>query len=188
MTLICSCKGKKSLATGRKSGKAFTALLVVCKDDMENDMKHFPTLREYLQHLHAQYGEQHIETNTGLFVDFIDKLIVEFDSHFTVFKNLDNLLLVVTQPFMVYVMNKSWQTQAATVLPQLSQGDLQRQLIELQADDELKLQFNRDMVENFWIELDPGAFLFSGPWQCTYSQYLDLSYSGVTLPPLFFCI
>ena len=59
---------------------------------------------------------------------------------------------------MVNVMDESWQTQAAAVLPHLSQENLQRQLIDLQADDELKLQFNRDLVEDFWIGLDPGAF------------------------------
>lgn len=139
----------KSLSACRKAVKAFQSMLLVYKNDLEKDKVHFPTLKEYATEL-----EQ--DADMGLFVDFIVKLITEFDSRFTVFNSLDALLLVVTQPFRVNVMDELWQTQAATVFPHLTQ--IQRQLIELQADDELKLEFNRDHIEEFWIGLHPGAF------------------------------
>ena len=138
----------KSLSTCRKAVKAIQAMLQAYKNDLENNKVHFPALKEYAAGYATEFGH---EADMGLFVEFIVKLIAEFDTRFTTFNNLDSLLLVVTQPFMVNVMNESWQTQAATMFPQLSQGDLQRQLIDLQANNELKLEFNRDLVEDFWI-------------------------------------
>ena len=140
---------KKSLSTCRKAVKTFQSMLLVYKNDIEKDKVHFPTLKEYA----TEFAQ---DADMGLFVDFIVKLIAEFDSRFTVFNSLDAILLVVTQPFRVNVMDELWQTQAAAVFPHLTQ--LQRQLIDLQADDELELEFNRDQVEEIWIGLDQSAF------------------------------
>lgn len=145
----------KSLSACRKSVKAFQAMLEVYKRDLENSKAHFPTLKEYAEEYAARFER---DADVALFVEFIGKLIQEFKTRFAAFDNLDSVLLVITQPFLVDAMDESWQAKAATALPQLSVPDLQRQLIELQADDELKLQFNRDQVENFWIGLHPDAF------------------------------
>ncbi|XP_063951725.1 SCAN domain-containing protein 3-like [Lytechinus pictus] len=77
----------------------------------------------------------------------------EFHTRFADFKNLDSILLVVTQPFLVDPTDERWLEQAGAISPDMSQQDLQEQLIELQADDELKLQFNGQELEKFWIEL-----------------------------------
>lgn len=143
----------KSLSACRKAVKAFAAMLLVYKDDMQNDMAHFPTLKNYLQHLRTEQDE--FEPDIEIFVDFVDKLISEFESRFTAFKNLDDLLLVVTQPFLVNAMDKSYQNQAQTAVPHLSPVNIQKDLIGIQADDELKLQFNNYDLEKFWIYLHP---------------------------------
>ncbi|XP_054767064.2 SCAN domain-containing protein 3-like [Lytechinus pictus] len=130
----------KSLAACRKTVKTFQGMLPVYLKDLTKDKKYFPTLKEY-------------GPNAIVGAEFVQKLMDEFHTRFADFKNLDSILLVVTQPFLVDPTDERWLEQAGAISPDMSQQDLQEQLIELQADDELKLQFNGQELEKFWIEL-----------------------------------
>ncbi|XP_041466144.1 general transcription factor II-I repeat domain-containing protein 2B-like [Lytechinus variegatus] len=118
----------KSLAACKKTVKTFQGMLPVYLKDLTKDKKYFPTLKEY-------------GPNAVVGADFVQKLMDEFNTRFADFKNLDSILLVVTQPFLVDPTDERC-LELAAISPDMSLQDLQEQLIELQADDEQKLQFN----------------------------------------------
>ena len=107
---------------------AFQQKSNIFKDDIKNDM---------LPH------EKEFSTDSDVarpFVEFIENLANELTEHFSNFSYIENLLVVVKNPFVV-AANDQWLNQASCVCPQLSEATLQMQFVDMKANDELHLLF-----------------------------------------------
>ena len=135
-----------SLADVKTEVTSFQAKLGIFKEDLRGEQDYFENFREFAPN-----------APVDPFVQFIEELMVEFQERFSDFSSIDNLLVMVKNPFAVDAQGM-WLQQAATVCPELPKTKLQMQFVNLTADDELKLTFNKDYVTNFWIILNGSAF------------------------------
>lgn len=168
-----SLQGKnKVIADMRKEVKAFEMKLHLFRQDIENSkLLHFPTLKEYQSKTGAT------DTDMSQFMTIIQDMIVEFDSRFTAFNTCDALLLLIKNPYITEPQGP-WTEQVEGFCPDLSIASLQTELINLQADAELKHLFSKEATEDFWIALSPHNFqslktlglyvsgMFGSTWLC----------------------
>ena len=127
---------------------AFQEKLHIFKDDIQEDMLHFPHLKEFSP-----------DCDVAPFVEFIDNLGKEFTERFAGFSYIDNLLVMVKNPFVVAATD-AWLNQASCVCPQLSKAKLQMQFVDMKADDELRLLFDQTGKSSatFWVNLNKVQF------------------------------
>ncbi|MBN3306494.1 GTD2A protein, partial [Amia calva] len=71
--------------------RSFQRKLEVFKEDLQGDCAHFPALQEQVQ------GQRDVSS----FVDFIDKLIVNFSNHFDSFSFGQQLTMFIQNPFLI---------------------------------------------------------------------------------------
>ena len=158
--LNLTLQGKnKTLGDCRKAVVAFEAKLALYKNDLvSNELAFFPTLKQYSA-----------DADTSPFVEFMDNLIEEFQTRFATFKDIDNLLLMVRNPFIVEI-DGLWLTQAKNIDPGLSTPNLQTQLIDLQSDDELQILHKSKTSAEFWLSI---------PQSCNELKSLSLKVVGM---------
>ncbi|XP_047208167.1 solute carrier family 2 member 15a isoform X2 [Girardinichthys multiradiatus] len=130
--------------------RSFQRKLEVFKEDLQGECAHFPALQEQVQ------GEREV----SFFVDFIDKLIINFRNRFDSFNFGPQLNLFIQNPFLITDV-KRFSKEVAQLLKWVDHGPLQMQLINLQADVALKEQFERTDPPSFWLQMVPET-TFSG--------------------------
>ena len=92
---------------------AFQQKLNIFKEDLRTDMLHFLHVKEFSP-----------DCDVAPFVEFIENLANEFNERFANFSYIDNLLVMVKNPFVV-AADDPWLNQASSVCPQLSKAKLQ---------------------------------------------------------------
>ncbi len=110
---------------------AFQQKLEIFKEDLRSEKLHFPHVNEISP-----------DCDVAPFVEFIENLSKEFNERFANFAFIDNLLVMVKNPFVVGA-NDQWLAQASIVCPHLSKAKLQMQFIDMRADDEMQLVYNQ---------------------------------------------
>ncbi|TWW57287.1 hypothetical protein D4764_07G0000060 [Takifugu flavidus] len=105
--------------------RSFQRKLEVFSKDLQGDCVHFPALQDQVQ------GKRDVSS----FVDFVDKLIVNFSKRF------DKFLL------LLYLLFK-WANAAP----------LQMELVDLQADVPLREQFRGTDPDTFWFQIVSESF------------------------------
>ncbi|KAL1250540.1 hypothetical protein QQF64_018336 [Cirrhinus molitorella] len=124
--------------------RSFQKKLEVFKEDLQADCAHFPTVQEQVQ------GQRDVLS----FVDFIDKLIVNFSNRFDNFSFGQHLTMFIQNPFLITDVRDS-QKEVTQHFKWANVGHLQMQLVDLQADVALKEQFVRTDPSTFWLQVVP---------------------------------
>uniref|UniRef100_G3N6A7 Uncharacterized protein n=1 Tax=Gasterosteus aculeatus TaxID=69293 RepID=G3N6A7_GASAC len=109
--------------------RSFQKKLELFKDDLQGDCARFPAVQEQVQ------GQR----DGSSFVDFIDKLIVNFSNRFDSFSFGQQLTMFIQNPFIITDVNP---------------GPLQMQLVDLQADVSLRELLRTD-PSTFWLQTVP---------------------------------
>ena len=141
---------------------AFQQKLNIFKEDLRTDMLHFPHVKEFSP-----------DCDVAPFVEFIENLANEFDERFANFSYIDDLLVMVKNPFVV-AANDQWLNQASSGCPQLSKAKLQMQFVDMKADDELRKTFNQTGKSSatFWVHVNE-------------TQYTELRTLALTVSSMF---
>lgn len=124
--------------------RSFQRKLDVFKEDLQGDCAHFPAVQEQVQ------GQRDVSS----FVDFIDKLIVNFSNHFDCFSFGQQLTMFIQNPFLITDV-REFSKEVTQHFKWVNAGPLQMQLVDLQADVALKEQFVRSDPFTFWLQMVP---------------------------------
>lgn len=124
--------------------RSFQRKLEVFKEDLKGDLSHFQALK-------AQVQERR---DVSSFVNFIDKLIVNFSTRFDSFSFGQQLTLFIQNPFLVTDF-KGFSKEATQHFKWVNAGPLELQLVDLQADVALKEQCTRVDPSTFWLKMVP---------------------------------
>uniref|UniRef100_G3NA36 HAT C-terminal dimerisation domain-containing protein n=1 Tax=Gasterosteus aculeatus TaxID=69293 RepID=G3NA36_GASAC len=114
------------------------------KDDLQGDCAHFPAVQEQVQ------GQR----DGSSFVDFIDKLIVNFSNRFDSFSFGQQLTMFIQNPFIITDV-RGFSEEVTQHFKWVNPGPLQMQLVDLQADVSLREQFLRTDPSTFWLQTVP---------------------------------
>lgn len=142
-------QGKSASISDVKSQvTAFQQKLDIFKEDLRTNMLHFPHVKDFSP-----------DCDVAPFVEFIENLANEFSERFANFSYIDNLLVMVKNPFVV-TANDPWLNQASSVCPQVSKARLQMEFVDMTADDELRLLFEKTgkSSASFWVKLNETQF------------------------------
>ncbi|KAJ8375300.1 hypothetical protein SKAU_G00058800 [Synaphobranchus kaupii] len=123
---------------------AFQKKLEVFKEDLQGDCLHFPTVQEQV----------HGERDVSSFVDFVDKLIVNFSKRFDSFSLGQQLTLLIKNPFLIMDV-RGFSKEVTQCFKWANAGPLQMQLVDLQADVALKEHFGGTDLATFWLQMVP---------------------------------
>ncbi|XP_026068491.1 protein ZBED8-like [Carassius auratus] len=115
---------------------AFLRKLVLFKEDLMADCAHFPTVKEQVQ----------CERDVSSFVDFLDKLIVNFSMRFDSFSLGQQLTLFIQNPFLITDV-REFSKEVTLLFKWENAGPLQIQLIDLQD--------GKTDPTTFWIQMVP---------------------------------
>ena len=121
---------------------SFQRKLEVFKEDLQGDCAHFPAVQEHVQ------GQRDVSA----FVDFIDKLIVNFSNCFDSFSFGQQLTMFIQHPFLNTDV-RGFSNEVTQHFKWVNAGALQMQLVDLQADVTLKEQFVRTDPSTFWLQM-----------------------------------
>lgn len=124
--------------------RSFQRKLVLFREDLLADCAHFPTVKEQVQ------GERDVSS----FVDFLDKLIVNFSMRFDSFSLGQQLTLFIQNPFLITDV-REFSKEVTLLFKWENAGPLQMQLIDLQADVALKENFGKTDPTTFWLQMVP---------------------------------
>ncbi len=124
--------------------RSFQRKLDVFKEDLQGDCAHFPAVQEQVQ------GQRDVSS----FVDFIDKLIVNFSNRFDCFSFGQQLTMFIQNPFLITDV-REFSKEVTQHFKWVNAGPLQMQLVDLQADVALKEQFVRSDPFTFWLQMVP---------------------------------
>ncbi|KAK1903453.1 General transcription factor II-I repeat domain containing protein 2 [Dissostichus eleginoides] len=124
--------------------RSFQRKLEVFKEDLQGDCAHFPAVQEQVQ------GQR----NVSSFVDFVDKLIVNFSKRFDSFSFGRQLTMFIQNPFLITDV-REFSKEVTQHFKWANAGPLQMQLVDLQADVALKEQFGRTDPATFWLKTLP---------------------------------
>ncbi|XP_045076200.1 SCAN domain-containing protein 3-like [Coregonus clupeaformis] len=124
--------------------RSFQRKLEVFKEDLQGDCVHFPAVQEQVQ------GQRDLSS----FVDFIDKLIVNFSNRFDSFSFGEQLTMFIQNPFLITDV-RGFSKEVTQHFKWVNAGSLQMQLVDLQADVALKEQFVRTDPSTFWFQMVP---------------------------------
>ncbi|RXN32926.1 SCAN domain-containing 3-like isoform X2 [Labeo rohita] len=124
--------------------RSFQKKLEVFKEDLQADCAHFPTVQEQVQ------GQRDVLS----FVDFIDKLIVNFSNRFDSFSFGQHLTMFIQNPFLITDV-RGFSKEVTQHFKWANVGHLQMQLVDLQADVALKEQFVKTDPSTFWLQVVP---------------------------------
>ncbi|KAJ8383628.1 hypothetical protein AAFF_G00215990 [Aldrovandia affinis] len=116
--------------------------LELFKEDLQGDCAHFPTVQEQVQ------GER----DASSFVDFVDKLIVNFSNHFDSFSLGHQLTLFIPES-IPHNRCQGFSKEVTQHFKWANAGPLQMQLIDLQADVALKEHFGGTDPATFWLQM-----------------------------------
>ncbi|CAM4570071.1 unnamed protein product [Leuciscus chuanchicus] len=116
--------------------------LVLFREDLLADCAHFPTVKEQVQ------GERDVSS----FVDFVDKLIVNFSKRFDSFSLGQQLTLFIQNPFLITDV-REFSKEVTLLFKWENAGPLQMQLVDLQADVALKEHFGKTDPATFWLQM-----------------------------------
>ncbi len=124
--------------------RSFQRKLEVFKEDLQGDCAHFPAVQDQVQ------GQRDVSS----FVDFIDKLIVNFSNRFDSFRFGQQLTMFIQNPFLITDVME-FSKEVTQHFKWVNAGPLQMQLVDLQADVALKEQFVRSDSSTFWLQMVP---------------------------------
>ncbi len=124
--------------------RSFQRKLEVFKEDLQGDCAHFPAVQDQVQ------GQRDVSS----FVDFIDKLIVNFSNRFDSFRFGQQLTIFILNPFLITDVIE-FSKEVTQHFKWVNAGPLQMQLVDLQADVALKEQFVRSDSSTFWLQMVP---------------------------------
>lgn len=124
--------------------RSFQRKLEMFKEDLQGECAHFPAVQEQVQ------GQR----DASSFVDFIDKLIVNFSNRFDSFRFGEQLTMFIQNPFLITDV-RGFSKEATQHFKWVNAGPLQMQLVDLQADVALKEQFVRTDPSTFWLQMVP---------------------------------
>ncbi|CAM4733374.1 unnamed protein product [Leuciscus chuanchicus] len=122
--------------------RSFQRKLVLFREDLLADCAHFPTVKEQIQ------GERDV----SYFVDFVDKLIVNFSKRFDSFSLGQQLTLFIQNPFLITDV-RDFSKEVTLLFKWENAGPLQMQLVDLQADVALKEHFGKTDPATFWLQM-----------------------------------
>ncbi|KAL6461064.1 hypothetical protein MHYP_G00310300 [Metynnis hypsauchen] len=122
--------------------RSFQRKLDIFKEDLEGECEHFPKLQEQIR------GERDVSP----YVDFINKLIGNFSQRFDSFCLGQQLLLLIQNPFLIREI-KGFSQEASQTYKWAHAGSLQLELIDLQANAELREHFEATDPATFWLQL-----------------------------------
>ena len=118
--------------------RSFQRKLELFKEDLQGDCAHFPAVQERVQ------GQRDVSS----FVDFIDKLIVNFSNRFDSFSFGQQLTMFIQNPFLITDV-REFSKEVTQHFKWVNAGPLQMQLVDLQADVALK---------EYFVRTDPSTF------------------------------
>uniref|UniRef100_G3NU70 Uncharacterized protein n=1 Tax=Gasterosteus aculeatus TaxID=69293 RepID=G3NU70_GASAC len=124
--------------------RSFQKKLELFKEDLQGDCAHFPAVQEQVQ------GQRDVSS----FVDFIDKLIVNFSNRFDSFSFGQQLTMFIQNPFIITDV-RGFSEEVTQHFKWVNPGPLQMQLVDLQADVSLRAQFLRTDPSTFWLQTVP---------------------------------
>lgn len=124
--------------------RSFQKKLELFKEDLQGDCAHFPAVQEQVQ------GQRDVSS----FVDFIDKLIVNFSNRFDSFSFGQQLTMFIQNPFIITDV-RGFSEEVTQHFKWVNPGPLQMQLVDLQADVSLREQFLRTDPSTFWLQTVP---------------------------------
>lgn len=110
--------------------RSFHRKLEVFSKDLQGDCVHFPAVQDQVQ-------GQRVGSS---FVDFIDKLIVNFSKRFDSFCFGQQLTIFIQNPFLNTDVRK-FSEEVTQLFKWANAAPLQMELVDLQADVSLKEQF-----------------------------------------------
>ncbi|KAL6460917.1 hypothetical protein MHYP_G00308830 [Metynnis hypsauchen] len=113
--------------------------LDIFKEDLEGECEHFPKLQEQIR------GERDVS------LDFINKLIGNFSQRFDSICLGQQLLLLIQNPFLIREI-KGFSKEASQTYKWAHAGSLQLELIDLQANAELREHFEATDPATFWLQ------------------------------------
>jgi len=122
--------------------RSFQRKLALFREDLQGDCAHFPTVKEQVQ------GEREVSS----FVDFVDKLIVNFSKRFDSFSLGQQLTLFIQNPFLITDV-REFSKEVTLLFKWADAGPLQMQLVDLQADVALKEHFGKSDPATFWLQM-----------------------------------
>ncbi|GAA6094463.1 SCAN domain-containing protein 3-like [Tachysurus ichikawai] len=122
--------------------RSFQRKLEVFKEDLQGDCAHFPAVQEQVQ------GQRGVSS----FVDFIDKLTVNFSNHFDSFSFGQQRTMFIQNPFLITDV-RGLSKEVTQHFKWVNAGSLQMQLVDLQADVALKEHFLRTDPSTFWLQI-----------------------------------
>ncbi|GAA6097172.1 SCAN domain-containing protein 3-like [Tachysurus ichikawai] len=121
---------------------SFQKKLEVFKEDLQGDCAHFPAVREQVQ------GQRDVSS----FVDFIDKLTVNFSNRFDSFSFGQQLTMFIQNLFVITDV-RGFSKEVTQHFKWVNAGSFQMQLVDLQADLALKEHFVRTNPSIFWLQI-----------------------------------
>lgn len=121
---------------------SFQRKLEVFKEDLQRDCVHFSALQQQVQ------GQR----DASSFVDFVDKLIVNFSKRFDSFSFGQQLTLFIQNPFLL-TDARGFSKEATQHFKWANAGSLQMELVDLQVDVALKEQFRGTDPATFWLQM-----------------------------------
>ena len=122
--------------------RSFQRKIEVFKEDLQGDYAHLPAVKEQVQGQRGLFA----------FVDFLEKLIVNFSNRFDSFSFGQLLAMFIQNPFLITDV-RGFSKEVTQHFKWVNAGPLQMQLVDLQADVVLKEQFARPDPSTFWLQM-----------------------------------
>jgi len=129
--------------------KAFQRKLQLFENDLNSkELLHFASLKAHI--------ENNPNENIGMdiFVEFLQKVQIEFSSPFSEFSQISDLLIALKTPFSMEP-NGNWVTQAMHLFSGIDKAKLQLETIELQESSVLKESYQATHITKFWTDILP---------------------------------
>lgn len=137
-SLNLQLQGKgKSVTSLWTAVKAFKLKLDVFQQDLNGEMIHFPTVREFI-------NSSEIDLDQRKYEIFLNKMKAEYLERFHQFQEIDKILMLIKQPQHA-APNGPWSDQVKFISPEAELATLQLEMCNLHGNDE---EVNNP--EEFW--------------------------------------